>query len=70
MSTDIRSSYSPNRFAASTAYALPHHMREYSPHHRVVREMSPARTEVHTVAPVVEKVFEKSTVIGAVSTDE
>jgi hypothetical protein len=69
MSTDIRPSYSPTR--ASYSYD-PMQVRQYSPVHRVVHERShsPVRTEIHTAPAVVEKVFEKSVVIGAVATDE
>lgn len=68
MSTLIRPGYSPTRLTASYDPLL----RGASPV-RVVRERSysPTRAEViHTAPPQVEKVFEKSVVVGAVATDE
>jgi len=71
MTTEIRASYSPSR---SHLYCPPPHgVREYSPVHRgMVREMSrsPVRNEFHTAAPIVEKVFEKSMVVGTVANEE
>jgi len=72
MSTEMRTSYSPSRYPLAGPCCPPHLARECSPHHRIVRECSrsPVRNEYHTAPPVVEKVFEKSVVIGAVGTEE
>ena len=66
MSTDIRVSYSPMRASYDPL------LRASSPVRGVVHERSysPSRAEIHTAPTVVEKVFEKSVVVGAVANDE
>ena len=67
MSTLIRPRLSPTRVSYDPL------IRHASPVHRVVHERSysPTRAEVvHTGPPAVEKVFEKSVVVGAVATND
>jgi len=72
MTTEIRTSYSPSRMHHGMHYGPPPYMREHSPARAIIREhsRSPVRNEIHTGPPIVDKVFEKSTVIGSVATEE
>jgi len=72
MQHEIRAAHSPVRYAPSEVTEC-HCERSRSPARNIVyREhcKSPARSTIHVAPPIVENVFEKSEVIGAVASEE